>query len=85
MASSVLRGKRRLGAEFIGSMPNPMRIVEKAASQRHHIRLSRADDRFRLSGLSDLPHRHRFNTRFATDISGKRGLVTGARIDILEG
>ena len=85
VASCVLRRKCRLGAEFVCRMPDPVRVVEKAAGQRHHIRLSGADDRFRLTGLSDLPYGHRFHARFAADISGEPSLVPGAGIDVLQG
>src|ERR1019366_2989707 len=71
----ILHRPRHLGAERLGRVPAPMRIVEETARHRHHIGLALRHDRLGMFGLDDKADGTGSNAGFLLDPRGDRHVV----------
>ena len=71
----ILRRTGGLGAERVGSVPSPARVVEEAAGERHPVSAPFGNDRLCLAGVGDHADRlHGDPARFL-DHLGERHLI----------
>src|SRR5439155_2554999 len=73
---AIFRRTMRAAAEPIGGMPTPAGIVEKAASQGHHIRLAIGNDGRGLIEAGDQADGARQNSRLRLDGGSQPDLVS---------
>jgi hypothetical protein len=74
----ILLWRSDLFAKKRGSMPGPARIIENVAGERYEIRISSADDCFRLFEAGDQADRNKRYACRGLDRPRERYLVTGA-------
>ena len=73
----VLRHTRNLGAERLGRVPAPARVVEHGARKRDHVGLALGDDRLGLRRRHDQSDRAGGDAGLALDPRGDRHVVAG--------
>jgi len=63
----------------LGGVPDPARIVEEGAGQRHHVGRAVADHRIGLVRMGDQPDRAHRHPGLVADPPGQRHLIAGLR------
>ncbi len=76
-ARCILRRARHVGAERLGGVPAPMRVVEEGARDRHLVGLALGDDRLGLRRRQDQPDRTRDDARLLLHPRRDRHVVAG--------